>query len=46
MPPNASILELRVAITTAECERLLKFTSIGLGIDPARFRQNGQGHAA
>lgn len=46
MPPNAPILELRVAVTTADFERLLKFYTDGLGIDPAQFWQNGQGHAA
>lgn len=45
-PPNAPILELRVAITTTGYERLLKFYIIGLGIEPAQFWQNGQGHAA
>ncbi len=46
MPPNAPILELRVAITTTDYERLLKFYTIGLGIEPAQFWQNGEGHAA
>src|SRR5512139_1355736 len=46
MPPNVPILELRVAVTTADYERLLKFYTIGLGIEPAQFWQNGQGHAA
>src|SRR5512139_1382316 len=45
-PPNAPILELRVAVTTMDYERLLKFYTIGLGIEPAQFWQNGQGHAA
>jgi methylmalonyl-CoA/ethylmalonyl-CoA epimerase len=45
-PPNAPILELRVAITTTDYERLLKFYTIGLGLEPAQFWQNGQGHAA
>jgi catechol 2,3-dioxygenase-like lactoylglutathione lyase family enzyme len=43
---NDSILELRVAITTADYERLLKFYTIGLGVEPAQFWQNGEGHAA
>ncbi len=43
---TAPILELRVAITTADYERLLKFYTIGLGIEPAQFWQNGEGHAA
>ncbi len=46
MPPNAPILELRVAVITADDKCLLKFTPVGLGIEPARFRQNGEGHAA
>ncbi len=46
MPPNAPILELRVAITTADYDRLLKFYTIGLGIEPAQLWQNGEGHAA
>ena len=45
-PPIAPILELRVAVTTADYERLLKFYTIGLGIEPAQFWQNGEGHAA
>ena len=44
--PTYPILELRVAVTTADYERLLKFYTIGLGIDPAQFWQNGDGHAA
>ena len=43
---NDSILELRMAITTSDYERLLKFYTIGLGVEPAQFWQNGQGHAA
>jgi catechol 2,3-dioxygenase-like lactoylglutathione lyase family enzyme len=43
---NYPIVELRVAITTADYERLLKFYTIGLGVEPAQFFQNGQGHAA
>jgi len=46
LPPNAPILELRVAITTSDYERLLKFYTIGLGVEPAQFWQNGEGHAA
>ena len=44
--PNYPILELRVAVTTTDYERLLKFYTIGLGVEPAQFWQNGQGHAA
>jgi methylmalonyl-CoA/ethylmalonyl-CoA epimerase len=45
-PPITPILELRVAVTTSDYERLLKFYTIGLGIEPVQFWQNGQGHAA
>jgi catechol 2,3-dioxygenase-like lactoylglutathione lyase family enzyme len=45
-PPNTPIVELRVAITTPDYERLLKFYTNGLGIEPAQFWQNGKGHAA
>ena len=44
--PDSSIIELRVAVTTADYERLLKFYTIGLGVEPAQFWQNGEGHAA
>ena len=43
---QSPILELRVAVTTADFERLLKFYTDGLGVEPAQFWQNGQGHAA
>ena len=42
---NKSILELRVAITTEEFERLTKFYCNGLGIEPAEIWDNGQGQA-
>ena len=44
MLPDVPILELRVAIATAYYERLLKFYTIGLGVEPAQFWQNGVGH--
>jgi uncharacterized glyoxalase superfamily protein PhnB len=45
--PNSDnpILELRVAVTTADYERLVKFYCEGLGIEPAQFWNNGQGRA-
>ena len=44
--PNYPIVELRVAVTTTDYDRLLKFYTIGLGIEPAQVWQNGEGHAA
>jgi len=41
--PNFPILELRVALTTSDFERSVKFYSDGLGIEPAKFWNNGQG---
>jgi predicted enzyme related to lactoylglutathione lyase len=43
--PNDHILELRVAVTTPDYERLVKFYCEGLGIEPAQFWNNGQGRA-
>ncbi len=43
---NYPILELRVAVTTMDYKRLLKFYTDGLGLEPAQLWQNGQGHAA
>ncbi len=40
---NNPVIELRVASTTGDFERLVKFYSDGLGIEPARFWNNGQG---
>lgn len=39
------ILELRVALTTRDYERLTKFYCDGLGIEPAAIWDNGQGKA-
>jgi predicted enzyme related to lactoylglutathione lyase len=39
------ISELRVAITTSDYERLVKFYCKGLGIEPAQIWNNGQGRA-
>jgi catechol 2,3-dioxygenase-like lactoylglutathione lyase family enzyme len=43
--PNYPILELRVALTTSDYERSVKFYCDGLGLDPAQFWNNGQGRA-
>jgi predicted enzyme related to lactoylglutathione lyase len=40
---NPPVLELRVALTTADFERLVKFYSEGLGIEPSAIWNNGQG---
>jgi len=42
---NYPIHELRVAITTSDYERLVKFYCDGLGIEPAAIWNNGQGQA-
>jgi len=43
--PNYPIVELRVALTTSDYERLTKFYCDGLGIEPAQLWNNGQGRA-
>lgn len=43
--PNYPIIELRVALTTGDYERLVKFYCDGLGIEPAQIWNNGQGRA-
>ncbi len=42
---NYPIYELRVAITTSDYERLVKFYCDGLGIEPAAIWNNGDGKA-
>jgi len=42
---NRPIHELRVAITTSDYERLVKFYCDGFGIEPAAIWNNGQGQA-
>ncbi len=42
---NTPILELRVALTTSDYERLVKFYCDGLGIEPAQIWHNEQGKA-
>jgi uncharacterized glyoxalase superfamily protein PhnB len=39
------IRELRIALTTSDYERLVKFYCNGLGIEPAAIWNNGQGKA-
>jgi methylmalonyl-CoA/ethylmalonyl-CoA epimerase len=43
--PDYPIHELRVALTTRDYERLVKFYCEGLGIKPAATWNNGQGQA-
>lgn len=43
--PNHPIIELRVAVTTRDYERLVKFYCDGLGLEPAAIWNNGQGQA-
>ena len=43
--PNYPIIELRVALTTSDYERMVKFYCEGLGIEPAQIWQNDQGKA-
>ena len=43
--PSPPVLELRVALTTGDYERLMKFYCDGLGLDPAQFWNNEQGQA-
>jgi catechol 2,3-dioxygenase-like lactoylglutathione lyase family enzyme len=40
-----SVLELRVAITAKDYERLVKFYCDGLGLEPAAIWNNADGHA-
>ncbi len=43
--PNDSVLELRVAVTTHDYERLVKFYCDGLGMEPAAIWNNDGGRA-
>jgi uncharacterized glyoxalase superfamily protein PhnB len=43
--PDYPIHELRVALTTSDYERLVKFYCDGLAIEPAAIWNNGQGQA-
>lgn len=42
---ESPVLELRVALTTSDFERMTRFYFEGLGIEPAQFWDNGQGQA-
>jgi len=42
---KSPVLELRVALTTGDYERLLKFYTDGLGLEPAQLWTNEQGRA-
>jgi catechol 2,3-dioxygenase-like lactoylglutathione lyase family enzyme len=43
--PNHPVGELRVAVTTGDYERLVRFYCNGLGLEPAQIWNNGEGHA-
>lgn len=43
--PSAPVLELRVALTTTEYERLVEFYCVGLGIEPAQLWTGEQDRA-
>lgn len=45
MSSNLPVLELRVAITTGDYERLVRFYCEGLGLEPAAIWNNADGHA-
>lgn len=42
---NQPVFELRVAVTTGDYDRLVKFYCDGLGIEPAAIWNNGNGQA-
>ena len=42
---NNPVMELRVALTTGDYERLVRFYCQGLGLEPAQIWNNGQGRA-
>jgi catechol 2,3-dioxygenase-like lactoylglutathione lyase family enzyme len=44
-PNNHPVLELRVAFTVTDFDRVVKFYCNGLGIEPAAVWNNGDGHA-
>ena len=45
MENNSPVTEMRVALTSSDYERLVKFYSAGLGLEPAELWNNGQGKA-
>jgi len=42
---NQPIIEMRIALTTSDYDRLVKFYCAGFGIEPAAIWNNGQGQA-
>jgi lactoylglutathione lyase len=44
--PSRPVLQLRIALTTPDFERLLRFYTAGLGTEPAALWQNNGGRAA
>ena len=42
---NMPVLELRIALTTSDYERLTRFYCDGLGLEPAAAWSNDGGHA-
>ena len=38
-------MELRVALTTADYDRLVRFYTVGMGLEPAQVWHNGDGQA-
>jgi methylmalonyl-CoA/ethylmalonyl-CoA epimerase len=45
MPTSTPVFELRIALTSRDYERIVKFYCDGLGLEPAAIWQNGEGHA-
>lgn len=43
-PQRAPVLQLRVALTTSDYDRLVQFYCTGLGLEPAQVWTNGDGH--
>jgi methylmalonyl-CoA/ethylmalonyl-CoA epimerase len=43
--PNDPVVELRVALTTSDYQRLTRFYCAGLGLEPADLWKNDQGQA-
>jgi len=43
--PGRPVLQLRVALTTGEFERMTRFYTDGLGLQPAAYFENDGGHA-
>jgi catechol 2,3-dioxygenase-like lactoylglutathione lyase family enzyme len=43
--PDHPVMELRVALTTSDYERLVKFYCDGLGLEPAQIWTSDGGHA-